>query len=89
MWNVLGVAVSSMWISMGGPDMDGRGLWGHVLNVDFEYLFSSQLLILLLFSGIGSNGSSVGFGGTDSRIGHRQLSESLTSAQPELMLLIM
>ena len=42
-----------------------------------------------LFSWTGSNGSALGFGGIDSRIGHLQVDTSSSSIQPECMPLIM
>ena len=86
-WHVLGVACGSMWISMGGPSMQGIGRWGQVLNVDARYRSSSQAYICSLFSGVHVKGRDSGRGGTEVRWGHEH-GESLAASaasQPPLM----
>ena len=40
-----------MWISIGGPERQGRALWGQVLNVELAYLSSNHSFIFGMFSG--------------------------------------
>ena len=51
-WQALGVASGSTWISISGPSICGNGWWGQVLNVEDAYLAKSHSFILLLFSGV-------------------------------------
>ena len=66
----LGVTLSLMCISTGGPDIHGSGLWGQVLKVDDPNSFNSQSFILTLFSGMQVNGRALGRSGTTDRGGH-------------------
>jgi len=53
--------------------MQGSMRCGHVLNVDDEYLSSSQAFIRSLFSGLQANGRSSGRVGGTVRCGHEQV----------------
>ena len=61
-----------MWNRIGGPSIAGSGWWGHLLNVEVEYLSISHAFIFAVFSEVASNGSCAGFPGGDRHSGHSQ-----------------
>ena len=67
-----GTALGSMWNLTGGPFISGKGLCGHLLNVEFAYLFRSHCFIFGTFSGQGSNGSWSGLPGGGKRCAQSQ-----------------
>ena len=74
--HTLGVADSSMWIFIGGRDIQGNVRWGHVLKVELAYWSISHCRIFALFSGMGSKERDLVISGTVVLCGHSHVIRS-------------